>query len=251
MSLYQYYGQFEPKVDEFIHKRYFPNDPRGGILLEAGAFDGITESSGKFFEESLGWKCINVEASSRIYTELFNNRPNSMNLNMVLSNNNGKAVFRDVNFPGYELCTNSSLSHLPEHKIWLDNNGCEYVEQMVETVTYPSLIKKLAINRIDLMILDVEGHELEVIVSMYARDIILPNVLCIEHGHLGVNVITKKLEPLGYLYDISSHVNSFYIRRSLPQIILELDSHNKALMNSTSWRLTKPLRKLKEKLTRG
>ena len=43
-----------------------------------------------------------------------------------------------------------------------------------------------------------------------AQPKILPQVLCIEHGHHGVDGTTSMLAPLGYAYDFSSFNNSFY-----------------------------------------
>jgi hypothetical protein len=59
------------------------------------------------------------------------------------------------------------------------------------------------------MVLDVEGHEPQVIAGM-ADSPVLPRVLCVEHGHRGVEGTTRLLAPLGYRYDFSSHNNSMY-----------------------------------------
>ena len=61
-----YYGQFDPPVDRFLQERYFSDSPRNGVLIERGGFDGQLESSGKFFEKSLGWRAINIQPSPAI-----------------------------------------------------------------------------------------------------------------------------------------------------------------------------------------
>jgi hypothetical protein len=59
------------------------------------------------------------------------------------------------------------------------------------------------------MVLDVEGHEAEVIAGMRGCTV-LPRVLCVEHGHHGVDGTSRMLAPLGYAYDFSSFNNSMY-----------------------------------------
>ena len=122
----RYYGQFDPSVDRFLHERYFLDAPPGLTLMECGAFDGEFESSGKFFEETLGWRAINIEPSPRIFSKLIQNRPMSTNLNIALSDMNGIAEFHDVHYPGWELCTNGSIRHTAQHRDFLDNAGCTY-----------------------------------------------------------------------------------------------------------------------------
>lgn len=210
-SAYRYYGQFDPPVDQFLHERYFMGRREPGVLIECGAFDGVTESSCKFFEETLGWTAYNLEPSARIYAALINNRPASNNINVALSNHEGMAEFSDCSIPGYELCTNGSLKHLQQHRDWLDSLQCTYSKSMVRTTTYRRLMEQLNLNRVDLMVLDVEGHELEVLEG-FAGASVLPKILCVEHGHLGVSAVRSAVERLGYSFDTVSHVNSFFTR---------------------------------------
>ena len=79
----KYYGQIfnGVPVDRFLHEKYFYNKPNG-FFIECGAADGFNLSSCKFFEEFMGWKGVNVEASPAKYAKLIQNRPNSfLNLN--------------------------------------------------------------------------------------------------------------------------------------------------------------------------
>jgi glycosyltransferase involved in cell wall biosynthesis len=42
---------------------------------------------------------------------------------------------------------------------------------------------------------------------------VLPDVMCVEFGHLGLNTVRNKLELLGYIYDITSNANAYFIRK--------------------------------------
>ncbi len=76
------------------------------------------------------------------------------------------------------------------------------------------LIDQLDIKRIDLMVLDVEAMNLRCSKALLERR--TSKVLCVEHGHLGVETVRKAVERLGYTFDGTSHVNSFfYARRRL------------------------------------
>jgi FkbM family methyltransferase len=208
---FRFYGQFDPPVDKFLFERYFKEFIRPGIVIECGAFDGTLESSCRFFEETLGWRAINIEASPTIYHELIKNRPASQNLNYALSNHIGEAEFVDVNFPGYSLCTNGSLLHLQAHREWLDSANCTYSTSRVPTITYRHLVSQLQLKHIDLMVLDIEGHELKALEGFTECDV-LPEVLVVEHGHLGVEAIRDVVEQLGYELDVTQAVNSYYRR---------------------------------------
>lgn len=210
----KYYGQFPVPVDEFIYERYFKSErfKNNGFFIECGAFDGLTECSCKFFEETLGWKGINVEPSPVIYSSLVTNRPNSINVNVALSNENTTGTFHSVVHPVFgEQCTNGSLQHTDRHRKALQEINCEFKEYEVKVIRYPDLIEKYNVDHVDLFVLDVEGNELNVIASMQGGHI-LPDIFCVEHGNLDKNEVIAAVESLGYKYDTSSYVNSFFVK---------------------------------------
>jgi FkbM family methyltransferase len=196
----KYYGQFDPPVDKFIHERYFPDVSIRGVFVECGAYDGLTECSCKFFEETMAWQGYNFEPVPWIFDQLKENRPLSTNLNYALSNTCGIAKFKAVNHPQFGTnCTNGSLAHTAIHAKWLDEIGCSLVDVEVRLTTWSEFIKTNDIQYIDLLVLDVEGHELSVLEGMRESHV-LPDCICIE---------------LCYSYDISSHVNAFFVKNSM------------------------------------
>lgn len=211
----RFHGQFDPPVDRYLFERFFPT-LRGGVSLECGAQDGLADSSCLFFEESRGWRSVNVEASPPIFERLRRNRPSSTNLNVALSNRSGTARFTHVVSPEYgDNFGNGSLGHLPVHREELSRQGCSFVEHEVRTVTYPELISEAGLTRLDLFVLDVEGHEPQVFESM-RHGALLPSVLCVEHGHFGVEKVRAMLSGLPFRFDSELHVNSFYVNELSP-----------------------------------
>ena len=205
----RFYGQWNPPVDKVLYEHYF-KDVIDGFFIEAGAFDGLIESSCKFFEESLGWRGINVEPTPWNYQLLTSNRPDSTNLQLALSSALGTAEFVQAVHPQRgQHFGNGSLRHTPEHVRLLEEEGCTFERFPVQTIPYRDLIARHGVRRVDLMVLDVEGHEADVIAGMNGCNV-LPRVLCVEHGHHGVEGTSRMLAPLGYRYDFSSFNNSMY-----------------------------------------
>lgn len=211
----KYYGQFKPAVDEIIHKRYFSNK-FNGTSIEAGALDGIWASSTFFFKENYNWNTINIEPLNNMFKKLTVNRPHSINLNVALSNENGTSIIKNYKHPSLNYdWGNASLGHTPEHEEYLKRlcGSKNYIEQEIKTITYSSLIKEQKISKVDLFVLDVEGHEYEVIDGMKDAEV-FPKVFVIEHGHRTPEEIVNKLKilPVKYKLDFISHVNSYLVR---------------------------------------
>ena len=211
----KYYGQWFNgiQVDAFLHQKYF-KEKQNGFFIECGAADGFNLSSCKFFEETMGWQGVNLEASPTKYRKLVENRPNSfLNLNKGLLDEPGSFVFRDDNVedptkaPGWG---NGSFQHTENHFYQLHNLGIELQEFTVEVITYAQLIEEYKIKHVDLFVLDVEGVEPLVLEGMKSCTI-LPTHLFIEHEHIGLEVCKELTSQMGYRLDWNDFCNSMYI----------------------------------------
>jgi FkbM family methyltransferase len=213
--MYKFYGQMEQ--DRFIFERYFQNK-ENGICIECGAFDGVMESSTLFFEENLGWTCINIEASPPIFNMLKNNRTKSFNFNVGLGDSEKTLTFSHVNHPVYgSKFGNGSFNHNKEHEQLLIDENCEFEKHDVKTIPYNKLIDNFMENNfpnriIDLFVLDVEGYELEALKGMKNSNY-LPQIVCVEYPHTGLENIKKILEELNYMFDVTKDNNSYFIKK--------------------------------------
>lgn len=171
-----------------IGKSIFMNSDiqEGGTFIECGALDGDVLSVNKFFDFNLGWNCINVEASPASFEKLVKNRPNSINLNYALSSVDGE-----------ELKISNHPSKPKLNSILKENSRNPH--HIVKTITYKTLIKDLNLTSVDAFVLDVEGHEKEVLKGMSGCEI-LPNLFCIEEHPGNIKNIKEGLSLLDCEY---------------------------------------------------
>ncbi len=211
----RFHGQWNPPQDELLFRRYFGDmQGRRGHFIESGAADGVTESSGLFFEETLGWAGINVEPFPDAFRALCKNRPRAINVNAALSDSDGRSEFRQAVHPLHgRNFNNGSLDHTKKHLDDLLSEGCHFEQFDVATLTYRSLLEQYPLPSIDLFILDVEGAESAVIDGMKDSPI-LPRVLCIEYGHNDVWKLIRDIGTIGYRYDGLIHNNAVFVHES-------------------------------------
>lgn len=211
----KFYGQFDPPVDRFIFERYFPEPSIQGVFVECGAFDGLLDSSCKFFEETMGWKGFNLEPVPWIFESLCKNRPLSQNLNIGLSDKNADVAFKQAISPilGRDFA-NGSICHAQTHLKSLEESGCTFEEINISVITWREFVTQQKITHVDLFVLDVEGHELSVIDGMQGCNV-LPNVMCVEFGHIGLDIIRDRLAELDYVYDITSNGNAYFVQKNV------------------------------------
>jgi len=213
-KMYKFYGQSEQ--DKFIFERYFQNKEKG-ISIECGAFDGVMESSTLFFEENLGWTCINIEASPPIFEMLKSNRTKSHNFNLGLGSEETTLKFKHAVHPYYGTkFGNGSFKHKMTHEDLLNHEGCHFEEYNVISTRYDNIIDKLMNENfhdqtIDLFVLDVEGYEIEVLEGM-KNSKFLPQILCVEYPHVGLDNIKLFLNDLNYKFDLTKDNNAYFIK---------------------------------------
>lgn len=192
----KFYGQFNPPLDQVLYERYFKDFSGSGVCLECGAADGAHISSTKFFEETLGWIAINIEPHTNSFKKLVINRPSSININVALSDSKGDAY----------LVTGKNF-YLRAYIVKDSRKNTIAIKKD----TYQNIVDKLPINHIDLMVLDVEGHEREALFGMIGSKI-LPRILCIEINHVGRKTIKDTVEHMGYKFDSSIIINDVYVK---------------------------------------
>lgn len=198
-----YYGQWSPPADEVLYKNYFSNK-KDGFFIECGAGDGISDSNTKFFE-SLGWSGICLEPSPVAFSQLCNNRKNSICLQLGLSDKDGDIGFTEAvnsaNLAG------GAVEYHPSLKAFVGACGYNFYPMTIRATRYDTLVSYLCIEHVDLLSLDVEGHEVAVIFGMSKT---LPSVICVEYTCIGINRVKRLLYQRGYRFDFVSYNNAYF-----------------------------------------
>ena len=128
----------------------------GAVFLEAGAYDGLIESNTWFFERCLGWRGILVEGQPNLSQQVLFNRPATLNLREAACATRGRAKYSTRPLgPG--------AGGLSTHQGLVDDRGGGAAAVAVRCGPLGARLAALAVHRIDLMVLDVEGLELTVL----------------------------------------------------------------------------------------
>ena len=199
--------------DEFLNNNYFKNK-RDGIYIELGALDGILYSNTKFFEDNLNWRGILIEPHPYKFNNLLVNRPNNYLFNNLVSCFNKEVNFRffkdnysgvsgiEETLPKEHFTNFFNLINEPQEKI------------LIKPKSLTEIVKSTDVKHIDLLSLDVEGHEYEVLLSW---DFSIPiDIILIET--LGGSQIEKEekcreiLLNNGYKFDVKFKHNEIFVK---------------------------------------
>jgi len=163
-KFYSQHGQ-----DKFVYKRFFKDKKTPGVFLEIGADDGIRFSNCKFFEETLKWTGLAIEARPSAFEKLKANR-SCICENVVLSNVEEETQFMDIS--GYGLGLSGLVNKYDskhQKRISKDiknkeNKGFKIVD--VQTVTLNNILDKHNIRNVDFLSIDTEGSELDILSTL-------------------------------------------------------------------------------------
>lgn len=155
--------------DIFLYENYFKNK-RNGVYIELGALDGNLYSNSKFFEDYLDWKGILIEPNPHQFELLKQNRPNNFLFNNLVSNSKENLKFRY--FVNHHAAVSGVEKTLPQKHmdVYFESNNSFHQSLPQNSISMKPLslteiVKSTNISHIDLLSLDVEGHEYEVLQS--------------------------------------------------------------------------------------
>jgi FkbM family methyltransferase len=161
-----FYSQYNQ--DEYLENQVFKSF-KNGIFVDVGAHDGRTLNNTLYFENTHNWTGINIEPLKDVYDNLIINRPNCINLNIAVDENNGITEF--ISNKGYT----EMLSGLKKHYDSRHNERMLYEIQhyggstdviQIETMRLENIFDKYNIKHVNYLSIDVEGGEFSVIKSI-------------------------------------------------------------------------------------
>jgi FkbM family methyltransferase len=203
----QFFGQWNPPVDQVLYENYFKNN-KTGFFIESGGYDGVSLSCCLFFEK-LGWRGINVEPAKNHFADCSKNRPKAINLNVGLGDKEDILTFKNVVSPHGSGAGNGSFEHDDVHLKELKTYGVSFEEYDIPIITYRKMIQDHKVSHVDLMCLDVEGFEFKVMEGMKGCNI-LPDIMCIEYSYLGLKKLIQYMKDFGYHFNFISFNNAYF-----------------------------------------
>ena len=128
-----------------------------GFYIDVGANDPTADSVTKAFYDR-GWRGINIEPSPNFYKRLCAERSRDINLQVAVSEREGKLTFFDA---GEGLSTVDSKVAAD-----LSRDGRTIIERSVPARTLSAICEEYVDGEIHFLKIDVEGHEISVLRGM-------------------------------------------------------------------------------------
>jgi len=154
----KYYSQFEQ--DKFVYEKYFINKNKG-YFVDIGAYDGVTFSNSKFFEE-LGWKGVCIEPNPKVFEILSSNRKCKCVKKAITDSKSTSQFFQITNGPDMlsglvDEFTDSAIARINQE---LESFSEDFSYIDVECDLFENIVQN---DKIDFLSLDTEGNELKIL----------------------------------------------------------------------------------------
>ena len=191
----------QDKQDEYLENNIFKGY-KNGFYMDIGAHDGITINNTLYFEEYNNWTGVNVEPIEEVYNKLVINRPNDININCAICNNDGTAEF--ILNAGYtEMISGLKNNYDPRHFKRLEKENKETNSKTeiisVNTRKIETICDEHNIKHINYLSIDVEGAEFDVIKSINFDKVFI-DVIGFENNYYDITVsIIEYLKKLEYI----------------------------------------------------
>ena len=199
-----------------MNTNFFKNK-REGVYIELGALDGFLYSNTKFFEDTLGWSGILIEPHPEKFKALQVNRPNNFLFGDLVSCHTEPLKFRY--FVDQHAAVSGVEDTLTQHHFDAyfesDDKLFKTFQQATKMMTPKSLteiVNSTKLVHIDLLSLDVEGHEYEVLKSWDFStpiDVILIEMLGNEHEK--EELCRQLLIQNGYVFKTTHKHNEIFV----------------------------------------
>jgi|APSaa5957512535_1039671.scaffolds.fasta_scaffold103892_2 FkbM family methyltransferase len=271
---------YAQNCEDVILKRALQSVDKG-FYLDVGAQDPIEHSVTKAFYES-GWSGINIEPTQEYYQKLVDDRPKDINLKIAASDKNGQLELYEIPHTGLTTSNaeyaqqhhaDINFSALGSNTITIE---CQTLDQIcklhqVEVIHFlkidvegheKQVIEGFSFKKVRpwILVIEATAPNRDIDVSERWHDI----VVSYQYKYVyfdGLNkyyLAIEKLELEKYfnspanVFDGYIHYNEYFLqqeRARLEQERARLEQDNKqaqsqiqALLSSTSWRITAPLR---------
>jgi FkbM family methyltransferase len=183
----------------------------GFTFVQVGANDGMTDDDICGYVRRFGWSGVLVEPLDDVFERLRSNYSDVNDLRFVKSAivpeapSDGKVVF--YRHPRYPQCSGLTIETRMQRR-------AEMQEIEVQAITMRDLVESYNIVRVDLLQIDVEGHDHE-IVDAFPFNLVLPRCIRYESKHLDDlthRSLVDKLSGLGYDSHLEGNDSVSYLK---------------------------------------
>jgi len=199
-------------LDEELIIRDFFQDRKGGFFLDVGCAWPIRASNTYYLEEKLGWTGIGVDALEDYAEEWGRKRPGSKFFAFLVSDRTGGS---STFFKSPNIGLSSTNRVRASGKDYGDPMEPEEIE--VSTIALDDLLKREGVEKIDLLSMDIEGHEPKALAG-FDIDRFQPELVVIEGKS---RAVANYLQEHGYeqiqRYVPFDPINR-YFRRKQPSV---------------------------------
>jgi len=199
---------FSQEGEDMVLRRIFSNK-QNGVYVDVGAHHPTLYSNTNYFYQN-GWRGINIDALPGNKVNFDAQRPNDINLELLISENEGLTEFYLFDPP---LMNTMSKQQAKENEKF---DWCKLKEMvMIQSIPLGKLLDQyLPGKKIDFMSVDVEGAELTVLKSnnwgKYTPDVLLIEMIDISIEDIFNTEVHKFLKERSYTFFAKTWNTIFY-----------------------------------------
>jgi FkbM family methyltransferase len=164
------------------------NERRGGDVrfIQIGANDGLQEDPVRAWITTYPWSGVLVEPQPSLVSvlrTLYVDNPRIIVEQALVSNKSGKAKFYYFKTGEMNVVASMSRAAIETHRHSVKDFDAALAEVELDCVTFPDLLAKHRMERVDFLQIDAEGHDLEILKTI-DLDRLRPPVICYENCNL-------------------------------------------------------------------
>lgn len=205
----------QDKQDAYLENNIFKGY-KNGFYVDVGAHDGVSFNNTLYFEKNNNWSGINIEPIKKVFDNLVINRPNNINLNCAVCNNDGETEF--LCNTGYTemlsgIKDNFDVRHL--YRIQNENIHMGSTTEVIKVNTkkLETIFDENNVSHINYLSIDVEGSEFEVIKSINFDKVFI-DVIGFENNYIDTSIpIIEYLYNKGFIFINKTALDIFMINK--------------------------------------
>lgn len=202
--------------DSYLEKNVFKGY-KNGFYVDVGAHDGVSLNNTLYFEKNNNWTGINIEPIKSVFDKLVINRPDNINLNYAICNNDGETEFYcNTNYT--EMISGIKDTFHSKHLERLERENKETGSTTevikVNTRKLETIFDENKVSHIQYLSIDVEGAEFEVIKSINFDKVFI-DVIGFENNYNDASIpIIEYLQDKNFVVFHESILDIFMINKS-------------------------------------